>query len=84
MASMSRNPRMLFGQRIAALRRARGWSQEHLAVRAGLHRTYIGRVERAEQNISLDNIFKIATALQVQPSDLMPPMPRQQGEHEAS
>ena len=82
MTSMSRNTRILFGQRIAELRRAQGWSQEQLAVRAGLHRTYIGRVERAEQNISLDNIIKIATALQVQPGDLMPTLPRQRGEHE--
>lgn len=45
-------------------------SQEQLAAVAGLHRTYMGAVERGERNISLDNILKIARALGVRPGDL--------------
>jgi transcriptional regulator with XRE-family HTH domain len=46
-------------------------SQEQLADKAGVHRTYIGMVERAEKNITLKNIEKIANALQVKISDLL-------------
>lgn len=46
-----------------ARRRELGISQEELADRCGLHRTYIGSVERAERNVSLDNIDRISTAL---------------------
>ncbi len=47
------------------MRAERGWSQEVLAAEAGLNRTYVSAVERSEQNISLDNIWKIACALGV-------------------
>jgi len=59
-----------FGNRVREERLARGLSQEGLAQRAGLHRTYIGMVERAEKNITLKNIQRIATALQV-PIDIL-------------
>ena len=52
-----------FGERVSALRRARGLSQQQLANKTGLHRTYISGVERGERNISLLNIHRIATAL---------------------
>jgi len=53
------------------LRLEKGLSQERLADAAGLHRTYVGSVERSERNISIDNIAKLAAALEVDPSDLM-------------
>lgn len=54
-----------FGDRVKKLRKAKGWSQEELAKRAGLHRTYIGSIERSERNVSLINIERIAKALEV-------------------
>ena len=54
-----------FGNRIRKLRLAQGISQETLAYRANLHRTYIGAVERGERNITLVNADRIATALGV-------------------
>jgi transcriptional regulator with XRE-family HTH domain len=57
--------RQAFAQRLRDLRLHRGLTQEKLAARAGLHPNYIGSVERAERNISIDNIEKIARALAV-------------------
>jgi transcriptional regulator with XRE-family HTH domain len=59
-----------FGNRVRALRERIGISQETLAARAGIHRTYIGGVERGERNISLKNIIRIAEALGVPPQRL--------------
>ncbi|PZO76738.1 MAG: transcriptional regulator [Sphingomonas hengshuiensis] len=56
-------------------RQAQGLSQEALADRAGLHRTFVGAVERAERNISLDNIERLALALGVGPATLLAPEP---------
>ena len=62
-----------FGARIRKLRTDRGWSQEGFADRAGLHRTYVGSVERGEQNISLENIERLATTLGVSLAEVEPP-----------
>lgn len=59
-----------FGKRIRELRHEEKLSQEQLANKCKLHRTYIGNVERGEKNISLENIEKIAMALEVKMSDL--------------
>jgi len=63
--------RKILATNLRRLRRERGLSQEQLADRALLHRTYIGSVERAERNISIDNIEKLARALGVTPADLL-------------
>lgn len=54
-----------FGERVREIRKEKGLSQEELAHKADLHRTYIGMIERAEKNITLINIEKIANALEV-------------------
>ena len=59
------------GQKIREQRLAIGISQEELASAAGLHRTYIGSIERGERNVSLQNIVAIARALSVSPSVLL-------------
>lgn len=60
-----------FGEQVRQLRKQKDISQEELAHRAGLHRTYIGMIERAEKNVTLLNIEKIAVALDVPISDLL-------------
>jgi transcriptional regulator with XRE-family HTH domain len=59
-----------FGSALRRLRDERGYSQEELAERAGLHRNYVGGVERGERNVALENIVKLAKALSVSPKDL--------------
>lgn len=59
-----------FGQVIKDHRKKKGLSQEELAHKAGFHRTYIGMVERAERNITLANIEKLANALEISISKL--------------
>lgn len=53
------------------LRRARGWSQEELADRCGLHRTYVGAIERGERNITLRTLRQVADALAVDALQLL-------------
>ncbi|MEP0112933.1 helix-turn-helix transcriptional regulator [Reichenbachiella sp.] len=59
-----------FGQQVKKFRDQKGWSQEELAFRSGFHRTYIGRVERGERNLSLKNVDQIASTLDVSLSDI--------------
>ncbi len=59
-----------FGERVRVLRKEKGLSQEELSFKAYLHRTYIGMIERAEKNITLINIEKIAKALKVKISEI--------------
>ena len=68
---MIEDPKKKLGERIRTLRKRVGWSQEELAEACGLHRTYVGAVERGEWNVSLINIVKFARAFQVKPADLM-------------
>ncbi|WP_407177971.1 helix-turn-helix domain-containing protein [Bradyrhizobium sp. STM 3562] len=67
------SPRALFALNLRRLRLATGLSQEALAERAGLHRTYVSSIERGERNVSLDNIFRLAEALAADPRDLLAP-----------
>lgn len=66
---MKREVLIKFGQKVREDRARLGLSQEELATRAGVHRTYIGMIERAEKNITLENIEKIAKALKVSIAD---------------
>lgn len=59
-----------FGEKVRQLRKVKGLSQEQLAFKADLHRTYIGMIERAEKNITLINIEKIANALDINISEI--------------
>lgn len=63
--------RTRFGMRIRQLRHVAGLSQEALADRARLDRSYVGSVERGERNISLENIEKLSNALGCTPSELL-------------
>lgn len=71
----SNSARVLLAENMIRLRGERKWSQEMLALEAGLHRTFIAHVERRSRNISIDNIEKIAAALRVAPYVLLTPVP---------
>lgn len=60
-----------FGRRVRATRRGNRVSQEKLGELAGLHRTYVGHLERGEVNPSLYNVIRIAAALGVDPAELI-------------
>lgn len=59
-----------FGQRVRALRQAKGFSQESFAAECGLDRTYMGGIERGERNLALLNIDRIAQTLGISISEL--------------
>jgi transcriptional regulator with XRE-family HTH domain len=65
------DPRILFGKRLAQLRKERGWSQEQLALESGLARSYLGGIERGQRNIALLNICRLAETLNVSASELI-------------
>lgn len=67
---MKREVLIKFGEKVREERLKQGLSQEDLASRAGVHRTYIGMIERAEKNITLENIEKIAKALKTSIADI--------------
>jgi transcriptional regulator with XRE-family HTH domain len=73
------SPKTIFASNVRRLRIAAGLSQEALADRAELHRTYISSVERGERNVSLENIFRIATALEADPRQLLAPVTKAGG-----
>jgi transcriptional regulator with XRE-family HTH domain len=63
--------RLLVGQRIRHYREKQGWSQEKLGEIADLDRTYVGRIERGEKNIGLENLVRLARVLGVRTSRLL-------------
>ena len=67
----SEGARAVFGGNVRRFRTQRGYSQEELGERAGLHRTYVSSLERGERNVGLDNIKRLAGALGVAASDLL-------------
>ena len=69
----SRNELKSFGNRVRAIRESADWSQEDLAEKADLHRTYISGLERGGRNVSLLNILKLARALKVTAGQLLDP-----------
>jgi Predicted transcriptional regulator with C-terminal CBS domains len=68
---MDNNVLAIIGQRIRDLRKERGLSQEQLGEMAGVHFSYIGKIERAEKNVTIVNLEKIAEALGVSFFDLL-------------
>lgn len=63
--------RLLFGKRLAQLRKQKNWSQEHLALESDIARSYLGGVERGQRNIALINICKLAEALELPAYELL-------------
>lgn len=59
------------GRAVRELRRGIGISQGALAERCGLHRTYVGGIERGERNVSFANLLRVADALEVSPKELL-------------
>ncbi len=60
------------GRAVRHVRKSRGISQDELALRADIDRSYVGRIERAETNITLEMLYKIADVLDCEPHDLLP------------
>ena len=68
-----RHPNLVkIGSKIRMLRKRKGFSQEDFAAEARLGRTYMGRIERGEQNLSIQNLIQIALTLNVEVYELMP------------
>ncbi|SHF59083.1 MULTISPECIES: helix-turn-helix domain-containing protein [Halomonadaceae] len=61
------------GKRIRALRKAYGLSQDALALASHIDRSYMGRIERGEVNITVDKLYRIARVLGCDPASLLPP-----------
>lgn len=68
---MSSSAREVFAKRLRQIRQLRGLSQEKLADLTGLHRTYVGSVERSERNVSIDNMERFAQALEINLTELL-------------
>lgn len=68
---MEQDVRNLFGKRVRERRLALGLTQQELADRAGLHRSYIGEIELGRRNVTLKSAVKIAKALQVDVASLL-------------
>ncbi len=71
LSEMPRTPNQLVAANLKRFRAKKEWSQEELADRCGLHRTYIGAIERGERNITLNTLFDISTALGISPAELI-------------
>ncbi|HAX73040.1 MAG TPA: XRE family transcriptional regulator [Firmicutes bacterium] len=63
----------LFGEQVRYYRETRGYTQDELSQISGLHRAYIGQVERGEKNLCLKNVFILSECLNVDPGKLFAP-----------
>ena len=80
--SLDKHPNLVkLGKRIREHRILKGYSQEGLASDAGVGRSYMGRIERGEQNISIQNLIQIALTLRVEVGDLIPPIKQLKNPH---
>lgn len=64
------DPRVLFGRRLAQLRKVKGWSQEKLSLESGIARSYLGGIERGQRNVALLNICRLAETLRIPAGEL--------------
>ncbi|MBM6674529.1 helix-turn-helix domain-containing protein [Marseilla massiliensis] len=67
---MNDNINKMFGARIVALRKKAGITQEELSFRCGIHRAYMGTIERGEKSVTLDTVVKIANGLNIEIKEL--------------
>jgi len=68
---MDYDPLKQFGRHLVKLRKARGWSQERLALESGLARSYVSGIERGIRNVALVNICVLAETLEVAPAEML-------------
>jgi transcriptional regulator with XRE-family HTH domain len=61
-----------FGQNLRTVRKSKGFSQEHLAHATGIDRSYVGKMERGEVNLSIEKLYLLAKTLGCSPKDLIP------------
>lgn len=66
-----RHPNEILARNLLLLRKLRGWSQEDMAEQCGLHRTYVGAIERGERNVTLETLTQLADALGVTSAELI-------------
>jgi transcriptional regulator with XRE-family HTH domain len=69
------------GKKIREMRKLKHFSQEQLAVEAELGRSYLGRIERGEQNISIQNLIQIALTLRIEVGELIPSLRQLKSSH---
>jgi transcriptional regulator with XRE-family HTH domain len=67
-----RDIRKRFGQNLRTVRQSKGFSQEHLAYAAGIDRSYVGKMERGEVNLTIEKLYLLAKTLGCSPKDLIP------------
>ncbi|SET90860.1 Helix-turn-helix [Marinobacter segnicrescens] len=63
--------REAFGRNLRAIRKSKGLSQERLAYEAGIDRSYVGKIERGEVNVTIERLYQLADCLQCSPKELL-------------
>ena len=69
------HPNAILARNLRSLRLEHGWSQERMAEKCGLHRTYVGAIERGERNVTLDTLQQLASSLGVTSAELITERP---------